>query len=154
VTGRGVAVPATVLQLFLEQSLDEPSAGFAEVRADREHASVDARLDLTLEERRVAEPLAPGAAVAHLRDGPSHAIARRVHTEISQQLERVLGRDPGARHERRAAPMAVRSLKVHQASSPIPEATRDRSPATIASASFVRSRMTCHRIRDPSRATS
>src|SRR6185295_17182980 len=57
-------------------------------------------------------------ALAHLANGLSHAIARRVHTEISQHLERVLGGDPGARNERGAAPMAIRSLKVEQASPP------------------------------------
>src|SRR5918996_1147810 len=66
--------------------------------ADRKHPSVDTGLDLAVEERRVAELLAPGAAVAHLVDGPSHPIARRVHAEISQQLERVHGRDPGVRY--------------------------------------------------------
>ena len=115
---RGVAVPAAVAQLLLKQSVDETIACLAEIGADRKHPSVDTGLDLAFEERRVAELLAPGAAVAHLADGPSHPIARRVHTEISQQLERVLGGDPGVRHERRAAPMAIRSLKVQQASAP------------------------------------
>src|SRR5215204_3091557 len=51
VTALGIAVPAAVVQLFLEQSLGESIAGFAEVRTDAEHASVYARLDLALEER-------------------------------------------------------------------------------------------------------
>src|SRR5207245_9457793 len=111
-------VPVAVAQLLLKQSVDETIADLAEIRADRKHPSVDTGLDLAFEERRVAELLAPGAALAHLVDGSSHPIARRVHTEISQQLERVLGGDPGVRYERRAAPMAIRSLKVQQASSP------------------------------------
>src|SRR5258707_11198312 len=102
----------------MKQSVGETIAGLAEVRTDRKDPSVDTGLDLAFEERRVAELLAPGAAVAHLVDGPSHPIARRVHTEIPQQLERVLGGDPGVLYERRAAPMAIGSLKVQQTSPP------------------------------------
>ena len=116
--GRGGAVPAAVAQLFLQQTAGETVAGLAEIRADRQHPSVDTGLDLAVEERRVAEFRAPGAAVAHLADGAAHPIARRVHTEIAQQLERVQGGDPGARHERRAAPVAIGSLQVQQASPP------------------------------------
>jgi hypothetical protein len=97
---------ACVAQLLLKQSVDETIACLAEIRTDRKHPSVDTGLDLAFEERRVAELLAPGAALAHLADGTSHPIARRVHTEISQQLEPVLAGDPGVRYERRAAPMA------------------------------------------------
>src|SRR4029077_11915577 len=111
-------VPAPVAHLLLKQSVDETMACLAEIRTDRQHPPVDTRLDLAFEERRVAELRAPGTALAHLADGPSHPIARRVHTEISQQLERVHGGDPGARDERRAAPMAIRSLKVQQAGPP------------------------------------
>src|SRR5258707_310155 len=117
-TARGVAVPAAVAQLLLKQTVGETIACLAEIRADPKHPPVDAGLDLAFEERRVAELLPTGAAVAHVVDGRSHPIARRVDTEISQQLERVLGGDPGARYERRAAPMAVRSLKVQQPSPP------------------------------------
>src|SRR5438094_10400597 len=115
---RGVAVPAAVAQLLLKQTVGETIACLAEIRADGKHPSVDTGLDLAFEERRVAELLAPGAAVAHLADGPSHPIARCVHPEISQPLKRVVGGDPGARYDRRAAPMAIRSLTVQQASPP------------------------------------
>src|SRR5467141_2523989 len=98
----------------MKKSVGETIAGLAEIRTDRKDPSVDTGLHLPFEERRVAELLAPGAAPAHLADGPSHPIARRVHAEISQQLERVLGGDPGVRYERRAAPMASRPLKVQQ----------------------------------------
>src|SRR5207247_130518 len=79
-----------------------------EIRADRKHPSVDTGLDLAFEERRVAKLLAPGAALAHLADGPSHPIARRVHTEISQPLQRVRRGDPGARSATRAATLPLR----------------------------------------------
>src|SRR5207248_10388499 len=104
VAAPGVAVPAAVAQLLLKQTLRETIACLAEIRADREHPAVDTGLDLAFEERRVAELLAPGAAVAHLADRPSHPIARRVDTVISQELERIFGGDPGVRYERRAAP--------------------------------------------------
>src|SRR4051812_45750282 len=102
----------------MHQSVDETIAGLAEIRADGEHAAVDARLDLALEERRIAELLTPRATLAHESDGASYAIVLRVHAEIPQQLQRVKRRGPGARDKRRATPMAIRSLQIEQAGAP------------------------------------
>jgi len=46
-----LAVPAAVRELFTQQSVDESIARLAEVGAERDDAAVDARLNLTLEER-------------------------------------------------------------------------------------------------------
>src|SRR5436190_1261985 len=115
---RRVAVPAAVRQLLLHQTGGKPPAGLAEVGADRQHVSVDARLDLAVEERGVAELPAPGAAVTHAIDRRPDPIARRIRAQVSQQLQRVHRRDPGARDEGRAAPMAIGSLQVEQARTP------------------------------------
>src|SRR5256885_4178198 len=71
---RRVAVPAAVAQLLLKQPVGETIARRAEIRADRQHPSVDAGLDLAFEEWRVAELLAPVAPVAHVDDGPPHPV--------------------------------------------------------------------------------
>src|SRR5207247_9117175 len=63
-------------------------------------------------------PPAPRTPLSSLPGAPSHPLAPRVHTERAQQLQRVLGGDPGVRYERGAAPMAIRSLKVQQAGPP------------------------------------
>src|SRR5262249_48075912 len=52
---RGLTVPATVFQLLAKQALTELVARLAEVGGGGEEASVDAGLDLALEEGRIAE---------------------------------------------------------------------------------------------------
>src|SRR5262249_55944160 len=51
----GLAVPAAVRELFAQQAIDEPIAALAEIGAECDDPAVDARLDLALEEGRVAE---------------------------------------------------------------------------------------------------
>src|SRR3954449_6432421 len=73
-----LAVPAAVRELLAQEPIDEPVAALAEVRAERDDAAVDARLDLTLEKGRVSEFGSPGDVVAHEIDRGSRACARRV----------------------------------------------------------------------------
>src|SRR5256886_5920128 len=92
-----LAVPAAVHELFAQQSIDEPIAARPEVRAERQDAAVDARLDLTLEERGIAELGPPRDVAADAIDRGSHAGARRVEPEVAQEQQRVQVRPPTRR---------------------------------------------------------
>ena len=77
----------------------------AEVRADRDDAAVDARLDLALEEAH--RPVVVPARIAHAGDRCSHLVAGRIDTEVVEQLQREEGRGE-QRRERAAAPQPGR----------------------------------------------
>jgi hypothetical protein len=48
-----------IRELFAQQTIDEPIAPHAEVRAERDDAAVDARFDLAFEEGGVSELWSP-----------------------------------------------------------------------------------------------
>src|SRR2546423_3244973 len=112
-----LAVPAAVHELFAQQSIDEPIAARPEVRAERQDATVDARLDLTLEERGIAELRSPGDVAADAIDRGSRAGARRVEPQVAQEQQRVQVRPPAGRG-RAVAPMAVGGLLIEQPRAP------------------------------------
>ena len=111
------AIPAAVGELFAQQPIDEPIAALAEVCAERNDAAVDARLDLALEEGRVAEPRSPRDAAAHEIDRVSRRRARRVDAEIAQEHQRVHVRPPERRRDA-IAPLTVGALFLEQSRSP------------------------------------
>src|SRR5206468_6583415 len=113
----GLAVPAAVGQLLVEQPIDEAPDVLAEVGAARRHLAVDARLDLARAE---------GIAVAFLRAAslPRDAVADEAHrapcfgargieTHLPQQREDVHRGVPTA-VPGRATPPAVGRLKGEQ----------------------------------------
>src|SRR6185436_643499 len=112
-----LAVPAAISQLLAEQPIDEPIAALAEVRAERDDAAVDAGLDFTLEERRVAELRSPRHMVANAIDRGPYSLAGRIDAEVAQEHQRVHVRPP-ERHGDAVAPLAVGALLVEQARAP------------------------------------
>lgn len=69
----------------MEEPLDQPIAGLAEVRARGEDPSIDTGLDLAFEKRRVAEFWSPGAVVADEVHCPPGPLTRRIQSQVSQQ---------------------------------------------------------------------
>ena len=112
-----LAVPAAIRELFAQQAIDETIAALAEVRAECDDAAVDARLDLTLEERRVSELRSPRDVVANEIDRRSRARARRVEPEVAQEQQRVHVRPPERRGDA-IAPLAVGALLIEQPRAP------------------------------------
>src|SRR5690606_18733637 len=109
-----LAVPAAIRQLLAEQAIEDALHILTEIRADRGDLTVDARLDLTVEEP-MAVALRRAAAL------PRHIVADKVHraacliggridAEIAQQHERMHGGIPAA-VPCRAAPPAIRALE-------------------------------------------
>ena len=81
--GRGLAVPAAVLELLAEQAVEQPVAGRAEIGARGEDPAVDAGLGLAVEEGPAVE-LPPGDALAHQADRLADRLVRRIRTKILQ----------------------------------------------------------------------
>src|SRR5262249_61188928 len=92
-----LAVPAAIRELLAQQSIDESITALAEVRAERDDAAVDARLDLALEEGRVSEPGSPRDAAANEIDRHPRAPARRVEPQVAQEQQRIHIRPPERR---------------------------------------------------------
>src|SRR4029077_2723724 len=97
-----LAVPAAVSELFAQESIDESIAALAEIRAQRDHAAVDAGFDLALEEGRVSKLRSPCDAVTHEIDGRTRTRAFWVESQVADKQERVHVRPP----ERRTDPIA------------------------------------------------
>src|SRR5689334_18327360 len=72
------AVPAAIGKLLAQQSIDERVGAFAKVCGEGYDATVDARLDLALEEARAAELRRPAHIVAHTIDRTANALVRRI----------------------------------------------------------------------------
>ena len=92
----GLAVPAAVLELLAEEPIEQPIAGLAEVAAQRQNPSVDAGLDLALEERRVTEFRPPGDLVADEAHRRPSSLARRVKPQVPQEQQGVQGGRPAS----------------------------------------------------------
>ena len=126
---RGLAVPAAVLELLVEEPIDQPIACLAEVRTRGEDPPVDTGLDLALEEGRRRRILVPRCScrgrgllpsgLAHSSDptpGPSTAAAclwwrsspekRRRHHPIDHRVPE--GRGAGHPNPRRQPATARR----------------------------------------------
>src|SRR5215470_8523713 len=104
-----LAVPAAVFELLAEEPVHQPSARFAEVRAERQRAAVDARLDLALEEGRVAELRPPGDLVANEAHGFARALAPGIDPHLPQEQQGVQCRCP-LRVGYAVTPLPVRPL--------------------------------------------
>ena len=112
-----LAVPAAVLELLAEEPVEQPIAGLAEVAAKRQNPTVDAGLDLALEERRVTEFRPPGDLVADEAHRPPRSLARRVQPQVPQEQQGVqVG--PPLRCGDAITPLAVRPLKVEEPGAP------------------------------------
>ena len=118
----GLAVPAAVGELLPEQPVHQRADVLAEVGADRDDDTVDARLDLAGEER-VAGPLVrrvpalPGDMVPHELGRPPGLRALGVEPQKPQQLERVHRVRPVVRPGA-ARPPAVVALQREQPRAP------------------------------------
>src|SRR5262249_32383978 len=101
----------------VEQPVDEPMTALAEVGAEPYDASVDAGLDLALEERRVAELRTKRDLVSNEANGFPRRPARRIEPEIAEQHQ--CGHaGPPVRRIDSVAPVAVRALAGEELGAP------------------------------------
>ncbi|MYI06801.1 MAG: hypothetical protein F4059_05660 [Gemmatimonadetes bacterium] len=112
-----LTVPPTIPELLAQQKVHQSGARLPKVGAERYDAPVDAGLFLSLEERGVSVPRAPGHARMHQLDRVSSAIAFRIHAEITQVEEGVQVRPP-ERVRFSIAPLPVWALLIEQSSAP------------------------------------
>src|SRR5262249_13626378 len=105
---RRVAVPAAVAQLLADEAAREALGRTSEVRPERERATVDARLDLALEEGLRVELLGPAEAGLEARHRRVDDGVGAIGAGRAEELEREERRQP----VRLAGlvPRAVRSL--------------------------------------------
>src|SRR3954447_694539 len=89
----GLTVPAAVLQLLTRQTRAERVDVGPEVRAGRQGAPVDARLDLAVEVRLAV--VLPTTVLRHQGGGLARGTARRVEAELTQ--DRKAGKGGGPR---------------------------------------------------------
>jgi hypothetical protein len=113
----GLAVPAAIRELLAQQPVDQPIAGLAEVAAQREDATVDAGLDLALEERRVTEFRPPGDPVADEAHRPPCLLVRRIEPQGPQEQQGVQVGSP-LRCGNAVTPIAVRPLLAEELGAP------------------------------------
>jgi hypothetical protein len=124
-----LAVPATVLELLAEQPGDDPVDGLTEVGTDLDRAPVDARLDLSLEER--LSRMLPPAAVPDTGQRGADIGMPRLHAEVAQQPQRRQGCGPRltlrvSDHDR-GPPVPAREAR---APGPLPLGLHVEQPAT------------------------
>jgi hypothetical protein len=81
--GWSLAIPATILELIIQKTVDQPIAGLTEISARRQDSPVDAGLGFAVEVGPAVE-LPPGDAVLYKANRAANFLIRRIRAEIFQ----------------------------------------------------------------------